>query len=193
MAHGFKQIFFVKNQKYKQFRVLTALLLGFAPKTLKNINIPLVNWPVILRLQDYFEIIASAHLGRVRDLSNNRSGSLWVKINILWNNQKSKQVWGLTPLPLRFTWKPQKLDILLVNPRVKFGVFQHSKELRSFQWGMGTLIFFDSREKTTEKKFPQFKSTITLWEPHYIPRSKKLDYRPHLAPKTSISIKSKKN
>ena len=39
MAHGFKQIFFVKNQ----FRVLTALLLGFAPKTLKNLNIPLVN------------------------------------------------------------------------------------------------------------------------------------------------------
>ena len=64
--------------------------------------------------------------------------------------------------------------------------FQHSKELRSLKWGVGTLNFFDSRGKMLEKKFPHSQSTITLWEPYYISRSKKLDYRPHFAPKTSI-------
>ena len=62
-------------------------------------------------------------------------------------------------------------------PRYKIG---------DVKWEVGTLIFFDSREKTLEKKFPHPKSTITLWKPYYISRSKKLDYRPHFAPKTSI-------
>ena len=67
-------------------------------------------------------------------------------------------------------------------------IFQHSKELRSLKWGVGTLNFVDSWAMTLEKKIPHSKSTITLREPYYISPSKKRDYRVHFSQKDSISI-----
>ena len=65
---------------------------------------------------------------------------------------------------------------------------QNSKVPRSLKWVVGTLIFFDSRGKTLEKKFPHSKFIITLWEPYYISPSRNRNYLVSFARKDSIAI-----
>ena len=65
-------------------------------------------------------------------------------------------------------------------------IFQHSKELRSLKWGVGTLNFVDSWARSLENIFPHSKWTITLQEPYYISPPSDRKYQVTFARKDSM-------